>query len=44
MPRAAAEGRDFVMHARIAVAKAMQHDEPPRPPRRRSAKKYRVIR
>lgn len=31
---AAAEGRDFVMHARIAVAKAVRGKEPPDRPRR----------
>lgn len=40
---AAAEGRDFVMHARIAVAKAVNHGQP-RPPReRRRARKVRLI-
>jgi hypothetical protein len=41
---AAAEGRDFPMHARIAVAKALALPEPPTGPRRRKAKKYRIVR
>lgn len=41
---AAAEGRDFVMHARIAVAKAIALPAPPAEPRRRVAKKYRLVR
>jgi hypothetical protein len=40
---ATAEGRDFVMHARIAVARALDLPAPPAKPRRRNAKKYRVI-
>jgi hypothetical protein len=42
----AAHGRDFVMHARIAVARAITADNPPPPsePRRRPVKKYRLIR
>lgn len=41
---AAAEGRDFVMHARIAVAKAIALPAPPAEPRRGKAKKYRIVR
>jgi hypothetical protein len=41
---AAAEGRDFPMHARIAVAKAIALPKAPVEKRRRAAKKYRVIR
>lgn len=43
---AAAEGRDFVMHARIAVLRAINRDLPRPAPRAgpRPAKKYRIIR
>jgi hypothetical protein len=42
---AAAEGRDFRMHARIAVLKALNRDRPPPAPgpRRKKARVYRVI-
>lgn len=42
----AAEGRDFVMHARIAVLKAISHGrpEPPAEPRRKRAKAFKIIR
>lgn len=41
-----AEGRDFLMHARIAMLRAINHGRPPPGPRRRGkrAKAYRVIR
>lgn len=42
----AAEGRDFLMHARIAMLKAINADKPrPEPtPRKKRAKAYRIIR
>jgi hypothetical protein len=42
----AAEGRDFVMHARIAMLQAIHHGEPEprREPRRKRTKVYKVIR
>jgi hypothetical protein len=42
----AAEGRDFVMHARIAMLRALNHGrEPPKQPARRKAvKAFRIIR
>jgi hypothetical protein len=40
----AAEGRNFIMHARIAVLRALHHDKPApdTPPRRKAVKKYRI--
>lgn len=42
----AAEGRDFRMHAHIAMMQAIHHGrpEPPREPRKKRAKKYRIVR
>jgi hypothetical protein len=42
----AAEGRNFIMHARIAMLKALNHGKPAPAlePRRNAAKKYRVVR
>jgi hypothetical protein len=42
----AAEGRDFVLHARIAMLQAIHHGqpEPPREPRKKRAKAYRIVR
>ena len=42
----AAEGRNFVMHARIAVLRALNHGlpDPKTEPRRKAAKKHTVIR
>jgi hypothetical protein len=42
---AAAEGRDFVMHARIAVLRAINRDKPPPAPRAgpNPARKFRII-
>jgi len=42
----AAEGRGPLMHARIAMLRALHHDDPPSAPapRRKAAKKYRIIR
>lgn len=43
---AAAEGHDFLMHARIAMLRALNHGRP-RPatePRRKAAKTYRIVR
>jgi hypothetical protein len=42
----AAEGRNFSMHARIAVLRALNHGlpDPKTEPRRRAVKKYRMIR
>ena len=42
----AAEGRNFIMHARIAVLKALNHGKPSpaSEPRRKAVKKYRVVR
>jgi hypothetical protein len=42
----AAEGRNFIMHARIAVLKALNHGKPSpaSEPRRKAAKKHTVIR
>jgi hypothetical protein len=47
----AAEGRDFVMHARSAVYRALTRNDPPpaqdigpQAPRKKSARKYRIIR
>ncbi len=41
----AAEGRDFMMHARIGLLTALYHDAPPpeKLPRRKAAKQYRII-
>ena len=41
----AAEGRGPVMHARIAILRALNHGrpEPTAQPRRRAAKKYRIV-
>lgn len=41
----AAEDRDFVMHARIAMLQAIHHGEPPPAPgpRQKAAKKFRII-
>ena len=42
----AADGRNFIMHARIAVLKALNHEKPaPAPaPRRKRAKVYQIVR
>jgi hypothetical protein len=42
----AAEGRDFMMHARIAVLKALHHGKPDlvREPRKRQTKVYKLVR
>jgi hypothetical protein len=42
----AAEGRNFIMHARIAVLKALNHGKPSpaSEPRRKAFKKYRIVR
>lgn len=42
----AAEGRDFVMHARIAMMRALNHGKPPPDPqvRRKAVKKFNIIR
>ncbi|MGB6396498.1 MAG: hypothetical protein WBF73_12530 [Bradyrhizobium sp.] len=42
----AAEGRNFIMHARIAVLKALNHGlpDPKTEPRRKAVKKHRIIR
>ena len=40
----AAEGRDFVMHARIAVVRALNHARPTPQPAPRRPKAYRIIR
>ena len=41
----AAEGRDFVMHARIAMLRAIHHGRPaPIEPRRKPAKAFKIIR
>lgn len=41
----AAEGRDFLMHAHIAVLKALHHGKPAPPAsRRKRAKTYRILR
>lgn len=42
----AAEGRGPVMHARIAMLRALHHGEPPRPPepRRKHAKAFKIVR
>jgi hypothetical protein len=40
-----AEGRDFVMHARIAMLRAINHGRPaPIEPRRKRAKAFKIIR
>lgn len=42
---AAAEGRDFLFHARIAVLQALNHGKPPPvEPRKKAAKAFRIIR
>jgi hypothetical protein len=42
---AAAEGRDFLMHARIAMLRALNHGKPaPAPERKKLVKKYRIVR
>lgn len=43
---AAAEGRDFVLHARIAMLRAIHHGQPAPEPTRtgKAAKTYRIIR
>lgn len=43
---AAAEGRDFPMHARVAMLRAINHGkpDPEMPPRRKAVKRYRIIR
>jgi hypothetical protein len=38
-----AEGRDFRMHARIAVLRALNHGRPDPAPRRKRAKAYRIL-
>jgi hypothetical protein len=45
-PIDAAEGRNFIMHARIAVLRAMNYGSPgPKTePRRKAVKKHRIIR
>jgi hypothetical protein len=42
----AAEGRNFIMHARISVLRALNHGlpDPKTEPRRKAVKKHRVIR
>ena len=41
---ATAEGRDFHMHARIAMLRALNHGRPaPAGPRKKPARRYRVI-
>jgi hypothetical protein len=42
----AAEGRNFTMHARIAVLKALNHglSDPKTEPRRKAIKKHRIVR
>jgi hypothetical protein len=41
----AAEGRNPIMHARIAILRALSHGKPApaKPPRRKRAKAYRII-
>jgi hypothetical protein len=41
----AAEGRDFLIHARIAMLKALNHGkpDPTTTPRRKAAKKYKIV-
>jgi len=41
-----AEGRDFLMHARIAMLQAIHHGKPETPPapRRKRPKAYRILR
>lgn len=41
-----AEGRDFLMHARIAVLRSLNHDRPPPEPakRRKPARRYTILR
>jgi hypothetical protein len=41
----AAEGRNFIMHARIAVLRALNHGlpDPKTEPRRKAVKKHRII-
>jgi len=38
-----AEGRDLLFHARVAVLRALHHDEPDPTPRRKQAKSYTAI-
>jgi hypothetical protein len=42
----AAEGRNFIMHARIAVLRALNHGlpDPATGPRRKAVKKHKIIR
>ena len=42
----AAEGRNFIMHARIAVLKALNQGlpDPKTEPRRKTVKKHRIVR
>jgi hypothetical protein len=42
----AAEGRDFMMHARIGMMRALDHrpHNPPTTPRGKRAKAYRIVR
>jgi hypothetical protein len=42
----AAEGQDFLMHARIAMLKALHHGQPPPEPgpRRKRARAYKILR
>jgi hypothetical protein len=41
----AAEGRDFLMHARIGMLRALNRHHRPEPkPSRKSAKMYRIVR
>jgi hypothetical protein len=40
----AAEGRDFIMHARIAMLRALNAGRPPAPRAPRRPKAYRIIR
>jgi len=41
-----AEGRDLLFHARVAVLRALHHDEPdpPSTPRRKQTTSYKVVR
>ncbi|SIO51867.1 hypothetical protein SAMN05443247_07068 [Bradyrhizobium erythrophlei] len=41
-----AEGRDLLFHARVAVLRALHHDEPDpaATPRRKQTKRYKVVR
>jgi hypothetical protein len=38
-----AEGRDFLMHARIGMMRALYRNLPPPEPRRKRAKAYRIV-